>query len=400
MRSGETRRDRCCDAGRFHAIPAFHSLELMPVLMRALRAATFLCACLVWAPAFAEVLTVESLSGPVRLERNGNARELLANEVLRSGDRLLTAPDAQLRLGFARYGFVDVGPDSDLRVERIPHAAFATDLRSVFRLHAGYARLVWKHPQISTSWPIFVYVDAQRASVTAGEYFFEHRAGRQIACVAAGQMAVTHADDVVPMTLHPQACYRLYAGLQPQRILRESGDWVAIRGKFGIGELPLMAGGGTTAPVTPVAQPQPTPSVVAEARPLVGPPGGESQPRPRPAQQVPQPAPALAAKPVPAKPEPAAKPAGTERAAVGVGTGPWALSIASFRELEAAQQLMQRMAAAGFTAERVPVTVKGKPWHRVMVLGFESVAEAKSSAADIEAKLQLSGAWVLRYKKQ
>lgn len=366
----------------------------------ALRALTVLCASLTWTSVFAEVLTVESLSGQVRLERNGNARELLSNEVLRSGDRLLTAPDAQLRLGFARYGFVDVGPDSDLRVERIPHAAFATDLRSVFRLQAGYARLVWKHPQISTSWPIFVYVDAQRASVTAGEYFFEHRAGRQIACVAAGQMAVTHADNAVPMTLHPQACYRLYAGLQPQRILRESGDWVAIRSKFGIGELPLMAAndGGESAPS--VVQPGPTPPVLAASPAPVGPPGGESLPRPRPAQQVPQAAPVEAAKPVPTTPKPRVPSAVTEPPAVGSGTGPWALSIASFTELEAAQQLMQRMAAAGFAAERVPVTVKGKPWHRVMVLGFDSVAEAKASAAEIEAKLQLRGAWVLRYKKQ
>lgn len=372
-------------------------------MMRALRALTLLCASLACTPAIADVLTVESLHGQVRLERNGSARELLGNEVLRSGDRLLTAPDAQLRLGFARYGFVDVGPDSDLRVERIPHAAFATDLRSVFRLHAGYARLVWKHPQISTSWPIFVYVDAQRASVTAGEYFFEHRSGRQIACVAAGQMAVTHGDTVVPMTLHPQACYRLYAGLQPQRILRESGDWVAIRGKFGIGELPLMADAGAeaTAPVAesrPTPNARPTPPAVAATKPPLGPPSGDPMPTPRPAQQVPAPV----AVPVPAPVTPPqvapAEPVASKRP--GAGSGPWALSIASFRELDAAQQLMRRMAAAGFTAERVPVTVKGKPWHRVMVLGFDSVAEAKASAAVIEAKLQLSGAWVLRYQKQ
>ena len=327
--------------------------------------------------------------------------------MLRTGDRLLTSPDAQLRLGFARYGFVDVGPDSDVRVERIPHAAFATDLRSVFRLDAGYVRLVWKHPQISTSWPIFVYVDSQRASVTSGEYFFEHRAGRQIACVAAGQMAVTHGDDVVPMTLHPQACYRLYAGLQPQRILRESGDWVAIRGKFGIGDLPLLAEGGAgqqpSAPAAVAAQP-PVPIVppVAARSARVGPPGGEIRPAPRatPAQELPQPAASKPAapppKPVPARPAPVSEPV----EAVAAGNGPWALSIASFRELEAAQQLMQRMARAGFAAERVPVTVKGKPWHRVMMLGFDSVAEAKAAAAEIEAKLQLSGAWVLRYQKQ
>lgn len=371
-------------------------------MKRALRALILLCASLAWTSAIADVLTVESLTGQVQLERNGNARELLGNEVLRTGDRLLTAPDAQLRLGFARYGFVDVGPDSDLRVERIPHAAFATDLRSVFRLHAGYARLVWKHPQISTSWPIFVYVDAQRASVTAGEYFFEHRSGRQIACVAAGQMAVTHGDNAVPMTLHPQACYRLYAGLQPQRILRESGDWVAIRGKFGIGELPLMAEAGAAEAAPPVAATRPavssqaTPPVVVASKPPVGPPGGDPMPKARPAQQVPVPVPVP--KPVSPPAVEAAEPAAANRP--GAGSGPWALSIASFRELDAAQQLMRRMAAAGFSAERVPVTVKGKPWHRVMVLGFDSVAEAKAGAADIEAKLQLSGAWVLRYTKQ
>lgn len=366
----------------------------MPAISRALRLSLAVVLMGLSGPLAAEVLYVEQLNGAVQLLRNGSERPLLPNEDLRGGDRLRSADDGQVRLGFARYGFVDLGPDSEVRIERMPHAAFATDLRSVFRLERGYLRMVWKHPQISTSWPIFIYVDAQRASLTSGEYFFEHRQGRQVACVAAGQMAVTHGQEPIPVTLHPQACYRLYAGLQPQRILRESGDWVAIRGQFGIGELPSD---------TPEPQRPPAVAVAEAPRNAV------------PTPAVPKAAPSTP-KPVASRPEQVQQslnqgqrgseesvvdePATSQRQTEATpATGPWALSVASFKELGPAQALVKRMIASGYRAETVPVTIKGQPWYRVMILGFDSVAEGQRVADELKERLKLTGAWVLRFQR-
>ena len=332
------------------------------------------------APGLAQVLSVESLQGQVTLERPEGARALLQGDVLRSGDRLSTGRKATARLNFARYGFVDLGADSELRIERIPHASFATDLRSVLRVDQGYLRLVWKHPQISTSWPIFVYVDKQRASLTSGEYFFEHRAGRQIACVAAGQMAVTDSQDDVARSLHPQACYRLYAGLPPQRILRESGDWVAIRGQFDIGDLPPPDRQLAAAPAARERAPAQSP-----ARPAAQPAAAERQ---GPASQVGSGVPPVA--------KPPAKP--PEKPVVPEG-GPWALSVASFQDVGAAESQAQRLNGAGFGAQVVPVTVKGKPWYRVMIPGFSSAGAARQQAARIESELGMKGAWVFRFER-
>lgn len=328
------------------------------------------------APGLAQVLSVESIQGKVTLERPEGSRSLARGDVLRSGDRLRTGKQANLRLNFARYGFVDLGADSELRIERIPHASFATDLRSVLRVDQGYMRMVWKHPQISTSWPIFVYVDQQRASLTSGEYFFEHRSGRQIACVAAGQMAVTDGQDGVARSLHPQACYRLYVGLPPQRILRESGDWVAIRGQFNIGELPEADRQLAAAPRNTPA-PSPRPQAPANDEP-----GPAAQPRP-----------ATAGRTTPARPvinQTSTNPVAPEG-------GPWALSVASFQDSNAAESQSRRLRDGGFAAQVVPVTVKGKPWYRVMIPGFGSAGAARQQAARIESELGMKGAWVFRF---
>ncbi len=332
----------------------------------------------VWASA--QILTVETVRGAAELQLEGGTRQSLGDgQFLQAGNRIITPPQGRVRLAFARYGFIDIGPDSEVLIERIPHASFATDLRSVFRLQRGYLRMVWKHPQISTFWPIFIYLGDQRASLSSGEFFIENRDGRRVACVAAGQLALTDPQSDAPQTLHPQACYRLYRGMPPQRVLRDQDDWVAIREHFDIGELPLPA------PAVPVAQ-----GDVADARrnaPLSAP-----LPMP-PVRPVITQAPAPSGKPAPLPEQPvAADP-------VASGKGPWAVSIASFRDVGAAQQLRDRLRGEGFAAARVvPVTVKGELWSRVILSGFDSVAQARAAGAAVEARMGLKGAWVLRYE--
>ena len=46
----------------------------------------------------------------------------------------------------------------------------------------------------------------------------------------------------------------------------------------------------------------------------------------------------------------------------------------------------------------VPVTVKGNPWSRVILAGFDSAGAAKAAGGEVEAEMGLKGAWVLRFE--
>ena len=337
--------------------------------------------------ALSQVLSVESIRGSAELQFADEATQPLSSgQYLYTGNRIKSPSNGHVRLAFARYGFIDIGPDSELVVERIPHASFATDLRSVFRLRRGYMRVVWKHPQISTFWPIFVYVGNQRASLTSGEFFVENRNGRHLACVAAGQLALTDSTTEAPQTLHPQACYRLYQGMPSQRVLRDQDDWVAIRERFDIGDLP---GAELAAAEPPPARPAPrraeaaAPSAAAAVTSTAADEFITDQAR----TSSPAVAPAASG----------SKPSEAPAAAAAPG-GPWAVAIASFRSVRPATDLAAKLQAAGFPARVVPVTVKGNPWSRVILAGFDSAGAAKAAGGEVEAEMGLKGAWVLRFE--
>lgn len=327
----------------------------------------------------AQVLRVESVSGPVWVQEDSGVRCAAApGQVLAQGQRVVTEDGANARLQLSRHGFLELGEGSILLLERLPHASFATDLRSVFRLEEGYLRVVWKHPQISTIWPLFVYVDDLRTSLTTGEFFIEHRGGRLVACVAAGEIAV-EGPSQAPGVLHPRACYRLYRGLPAQRVLRDEDDWVAIRKRFRIGELAPEAAIVTA----PAAVDQ---TAVSRASVPAAPPAlADASPQPEPTRAV----------------EPAREPEKQQSAEASAAPkgGPWALAIASFRDAEPAQALRERALRAGIApVALMPVTIRGQPWLRVVVTGFASAGQARAAKADIERRLGVRDAWVLRYE--
>lgn len=325
-------------------------------------------------PAQAAVLTVESAGPGTVRGKEGDRRTLSVETEFASGDRVSLDAGARARLDFARHGFLDLGPGSEVTFERLPFASYDNELRSVFRLNRGYLRMVWKHPQISSQWPLYVYLGEQRVSLGVGEYFFEREAEGWLVCVASG--AANLSEGALLSELLPQACYRLGPGRSPQSIPRSSEDWIEIRAAHDIVGLPPpvapasdLAVAATPAP-PPVAPPAAAPGPAA---PIIAPP----------------------AAPVPAPKRDASVP-GEATPAARDGGGPWALGLASFADRADAEQLVQRLRDAGYTAEVQDAVVKGATWHRVLLPGFATAADAQRISAEVETRFGFRGTWPLR----
>ncbi|MDP3856300.1 MAG: hypothetical protein Q8Q73_00915, partial [Stagnimonas sp.] len=175
------------------------------------------------------VLTVDTVTGAVAVERDGKRLALKVGDALQEQDLIVSQASGRLTLRFARHGFLDIGPNTEAGVERLPFAAYAKDLKSIFSLSHGYLRVVWKHPQLSTNWPLYIYMSGHRISLTAGEYFFQHSGDEQRACTAAGQLALQAVGADGVETIRPPSCTRLVAGVPPQTLARNPDEWIAVR---------------------------------------------------------------------------------------------------------------------------------------------------------------------------
>lgn len=396
------------------------------------------------APARAEqqadsVLGVESISGTASVEHLGARRSLQAGDRLNERDVIRTGPDGRLSLRFARLGFFELGPNSEIGVEKLPFASYAADLKSIFSLSRGYLRIVWKHLPTSASWPLYIYFGGQRAGLGAGEYFFDQRETATRVCVAAGQIAVVPVTGEAVETLRPPSCSRLFAGAAPESLPRDPEDWIAVRRDFSIdasSRSDEVAAAPAAAEPAPAPRPTPTPTPAPVSAPVqaVGAPppaaapapavaGGE--PRKRVADAAPPaavPAPrrsttpaavasaaaspetgSVATPPAPAPaPVPAAKPAVVAAPAPAAPAAPaggelgWVVNVASYPESEAAARQVQQLKTAGFTASVLPVQVKGQAWYRVQVRGFASAEAARAKATELQDKLGFRNLWVVR----
>lgn len=390
--------------------------------------------------------------GEVTVTRGTSSGALRKDTSLAERDVLVLAPDARVSLDISKHGFLEVGPASELTLERIPFATYADDLRTVFRLNKGYLRLVWRHPSLSTSWPMFVYLGNYRVSLTSGEYFFENDAGKFSLCVGGGEAALTSSAEPEPVTLDGPACYRLIPGLAPQLVERDYQELNSARSDFTLGTLadiapPVVAAApqaDSRIPFTPTPAPAPViaaaPAPAAESAPVVTPPRPVvSTPPPAPVAppapvvkapvvevEVPRPvvvyapveAPAIAPAPVAPKPKPAApvvvapKPVVAETpppvvaapapvvtpaprkpsAAATVKSGGWILNIASYPAKLDADAEARRLADAGYSPRVVEALAKGRTWYRVQLTGLESVQQA----GELASKLGIKNAWVIR----
>ena len=353
------------------------------------------------------VLTVDTVSGGVTVERDGKRMTPKVGEALQEQDLVVTQASGRLTLRFARHGFLDVGPNTEAGVERLPFAAYAKDLKSIFSLSRGYLRVVWKHPQLSTSWPLYIYMSGHRISLTSGEFFFQHNGSEQLACTAAGQLALQAVGADGVETIRPPACSRMIAGLPTQTAPRNPDDWIAVRRGFSL------------SPGTEVAAavPRPAPPPRAVRDPASAP--GDDQPGvstssaagPGPvvaAPVLPTPTPAPRTGMVPAAPVAApppstaiiAGPAPATATATATATadrrGGWALNVASYADTASAEKQAEQLRGAGYAGAVQSATVNGKVWYRVQVIGYPSQQAARAAAQELQAKLGLQGVWVVK----
>lgn len=349
------------------------------------------------------LLTVDAVQGQAWVyAADGTRTRLAANDEIDEGGRIVTDADARVNMRLSRHGHIDLGPASELVVETLPFSSYATRLRTEVQLDRGELRVVWKHPQISTTWPIYIGLANLRASLSSGEYFFERRDALLEACVAAGQIALDRDGSPDVETLKPIACYGLSrkpAVRQP----RTAQDWVARRRDVRAAWPAVASAAGPRARRGRPA----TGDYVEDYRrvfmndgPRVEDDAAFAQQRSRPfrvPEAEPQP-PVAVAEPVPVAPA-VVQPRQVVTAADATtvlpeGDGKWALVVGSFAAADAAQPLAEQLAELGYPVDIQQADVRGRTWYRVRVTGYDTVARANRASADIAARAGVDGAWV------
>lgn len=373
------------------------------------------------APASSGLIITRQALHAERLAAGEATRGPLATDVaIQSQDRLLTLSGGRVDLAISRHGFIALGDDTDLRVERVPFSTFDVDLRTQLRVARGHLRLVWKYPDFGARWPMVIDAGPFRISVTSGEYFVEHRDQRTLLCVAEGEAAISTPGQAEAAVFTASACYRLISGAPAQVAAVAPEGFVAARAARAL--LPLamqiglawaetpsvtaMAAMTPDAPGAPDPSAAPTPAPprsLAEARDqalreAVGPAGRPdatpATPRPSPpSPPSPSPSPRAAA---PARPTPTAvAEAAAAPSPASVPRGRWALNVASLNRRDAAVEVRQRLLGAGFSPEIVEASVDGRRWFRVQFRGLADAAAARALARRLEQEAGISGAWVI-----
>ncbi|MES2885771.1 MAG: SPOR domain-containing protein [Pseudomonadota bacterium] len=435
-------------------IPRFKALLCTPIAL------TLLCLPVVSHSAPDEaILLIDQTSGVAGIQRNGKRLALQAGDALQEQDLIVTDRSGRMTLRLGRHGFVEVGPNAEVGVERLPFAAYARDLKSIFSVSRGYFRVVWKHPQLSSTWPLYVYMAGHRISLVSGEYFFQNLGSEQRACVAAGQIALQASGGEGLETIKPPSCVTLAVDKPPQTVPRSPDDWIAVRRGFSIeataGTLlaremapaesippPAAKPVINTAPAAMASVPPPTAIPAAQApvvdepllaepqvsnsaaaalplgpvraAPVLPAPAGAPRTVVAPALPVYEPliypppsaAPPLATtSPViigqvqaaPANPAIKPLPAPPPVTAKPAGGSVWALNIASYSEAAVAEREAARLRAAGYaSALSQPATINGKSWHRVQIGGYASESSARAAALELKTKLGVQNIWVLK----
>ncbi|MDB5967946.1 MAG: Sporulation domain protein [Hydrocarboniphaga sp.] len=316
------------------------------------------------AVAGAQMLRLDSQQGSVELTRGKEHPLLKADTAILADDVIKVGADSSLSLHLGRHGILEMGPGSELEVERLPFASYADDLRTVLRLRRGFLRVIWKQPPLDISWPLFVYMDSDRASLATGEYFFELGTEINAICVAEGELALAGGGRDDAQLLQADTCYRLVAGIPPQPRDQQPDDWIAVREHLALDR--GMWGAPKAA----------APAVVAAAAPKVD----------------------KAAKPAPTTPNPAEKPAVVrapppETAVARAGA--WTLNLASFPDQASADKELARLKKAGFPGVVQPADVKGRNWYRVQIQGLASKEEAQGMSGQLKAAGFMQ-AWIMK----
>lgn len=339
-----------------------------------LRLLVLLLAAAAFAARAGAVLTVDSAAGAVGVDRLGTSLVLKPGDPLKERDLVKVGADGKLSLAFADHGFMELGPDSQIAIEKLPFASYADDLKTIFSLTRGYLRVVWRLPPQPGGWPLFVYFGSQHAALSTGEYFFDDQAGVARACVAAGRLSVLPNAGSELQDLRPSACYRFVAGLPPEKVVHDGSAWIAVRRGFNI-----------DAPSSP------------EAMLAANDDGSGGAAAPQQAAAASRPAAPVRRRPPPAAPKlvaAAASPALPAPGGAASGSGEWGVNVASYPVLDDADRHAQQLRAAGYAATVQQAQVKGHAWFRVQLSGYSSADAARAAASELQARFAYKGLWV------
>lgn len=80
--------------------------------------------------------------------------------------------------------------------------------------------------------------------------------------------------------------------------------------------------------------------------------------------------------------------------------GQWTVALISSSSDADAMRLMKKLADAGYPSEDTMVTVKGKPYHRLVIRQAASLQDARALGARINKVFTLMSPWVIPLKKQ
>ncbi len=116
-------------------------------------------------------------------------------------------------------------------------------------------------------------------------------------------------------------------------------------------------------------------------------PAEESVPPPVEISESPAPPPDQPPPPDAPPPDAPQRPAQTD-------TGMFRIAIASLESAEGTATWVRRAEDAGYRTEVLAVELDGKTWHRVLLPGYASLAEAQAALPFIEQDLAAPGAWV------
>lgn len=119
-------------------------------------------------------------------------------------------------------------------------------------------------------------------------------------------------------------------------------------------------------------------------------PPPEPEPAPPPVEISEAPEPAPLPPPVEEPPPPPDTPARPPQ----TDTGRFRVAIASLDSVDGTAKWVSKAEGAGYRTEVLAVEIDGKTWHRVLLPGYESLADAQAALPFIQQDLNAPGAWV------
>ncbi len=310
---------------------------------------------------------VDSVVGNAIVEQLGDRSWLHGGETFAERDVIRVGAGGALRLAFDHFGSVELGPETEIAIEKLPLSADPADAKTIVTLAHGELRVEWHRPADSMATPLYVFFGSQRANISDGEYFFTSSSAGREACAARGGATVMPSLSSAVLALSPSYCFVVEGTAAPRLERRDSTFWAAARER-------MMPAHGAE----PAAQPPPAPVKVES---LEGAGAATSRPG-QPSAAVPQPVAHVSS-------------AGTSATADGAEPV-WALNLGSYAEAEIARGEARKLSVAGYAPVVMGVQIDGRTWYRLQLRGFSTAAEARAKADSLRDTLGFKGAWLVQ----